>query len=62
MIRKDPKSDSYISLSNDVIPRARKNDLVFSRNHLSLVVSEKNSIEEWDVCIVLLRDDTGLIF
>jgi hypothetical protein len=59
VIRKDPLSKSFLSLSTDVIPLAVKIGTVGARNHLSLVVSHPDSLYEWEACRVLLVDDTG---
>jgi hypothetical protein len=58
VIRRDPKSGLFFTLSTDVTSTAIAQNTVFARNHLVLAVSA--DIYKWETCTVVLMDDTGL--
>ena len=57
VIRRDPVSKLYLTLSTDATDVAIAQDTVFARNHLILAVSA--DLFRWDTCTVVLMDDTG---
>ena len=57
VIRRDPVSKLYLTLSTDATPSAIAQDTVFARNHLVLAASA--DLYHWDTCYVVLMDDTG---
>ena len=57
VIRRDPVTKLYLTLSNDATPSAIAQDTVFARNHLVLAASA--DLYHWDTCYVVLMDDTG---
>jgi hypothetical protein len=58
VIRRDPLSKLYFTLTTDVTDLAIAQDTVFARNHLVLAVSA--DLYNWETCTVVLMDDTGL--
>ena len=58
VIRRDPANELYFTLSTDATQVAIEQNTVFARNHLVLAVS--SDLYNWDVCTVVLNDDTGL--
>jgi hypothetical protein len=57
VVRRDPVSKLYFTLSTDATAVAIAQDTVFARNHLILAVSA--DLFRWDTCTVVLMDDTG---
>eukprot|EP00038_Savillea_parva_P021087 m.33293 g.33293 ORF g.33293 m.33293 type:complete len:508 (+) comp5005_c0_seq1:99-1622(+) len=57
VIRRDPTTKLYYTLSTDVTPQAVEINTVFARNHLIMAVSA--DLETWKFCDTLLTDDTG---
>lgn len=57
VIRYDPVTRLYFTLSTDVTPMARTLGTIYARNHLVVAVSP--NLTSWDACRVLLEDDTG---
>lgn len=57
VIRRDPDTKNYYTLSTDVTPEAVAIDTIYARNHLTLSVS--NDLFNWQFCDTLLTDDTG---
>ena len=57
VIRRDPISKLYLTLSTDATPSAIAQNTVFARNHLVLAASA--DLYLWDTCYVVLMDDTG---